>query len=191
MRKLNKRVLAVLLALMLTLTTMPFGALTAQADDLSDAKAAYLAKVSEMYNGTKLYKNSIGAYMAYVEACKDGAGSAEAAALSSATAAMQEFSPYKGTQTVKVNGTTATGSYSNVLWAESPTGLQYSNLEHGYIYWSNGVLKYGGDMFVYSRAPLFFMTAQPPQRFPYFLQSRRTREDTVSVTATLQKQADA
>ena len=149
MRKMNKRLISVLLSVLLVFTTLPVGALTVQADELSDAKAAYLSKVSEMYNGTKLYKNSIGAYMAYVDACKEGAGAEQAVALANATAAMQEFTPYTGTQTVKVNGTNAAGSYSNVLWAESPTGLQYSNLEHGYIYWSNGILKYGGDMFVY------------------------------------------
>ena len=166
MRRLNKRILAVLLALMLTLTTMPFGALTAQADDLSDAKAAYLAKVTEMYNGTKLYKNSMGAYMAYVEACKDGAGASEAAALAGATAAMEEFVPYTGDVTAKVNNTTATGCYSNVVWEECPTALQYSNLAHGFIYWDNGVLIYHGDWFIYQPSAVLLYDGTTDAKIP-------------------------
>ena len=120
MKKLNKKLLSVFLAVILVITALPFNAVTASADDLSDAKTAFLNKVSQMYaydgagNG-KLYKNSLMAYLAYIEACKPDAGSEEAAALASATNAMTEFTPYTGSETAKINGTTASGCYSNVL----------------------------------------------------------------------------
>ncbi len=174
MNKFSKKIVSVMLSVLLVLTVMPFGSLTAQADELSDAKAAYTAKVTQMYNGTKLYKNALPAYLAYVEACKDGAGADEAAALSSATAEMEEFVSYTGSETVKVNGTTASGCYSNVLWAESPTALEYSNLEFGFIDWDNGLLTYTGDLYIYQPSAVVLYDGKTEAKIPVLFAERES-----------------
>ncbi len=173
MKKMNKKLISVLLAVMLVFSTMPFGGLTAQADDLSDAKTAYLSKVSQMYaydgNGNgKLYKNALPAYLAYVEACKDGAGADEAAALVSATNAMEEFTPYTGGVDVKING--STGSYSsNVVYSEEISNIQYTAASHGYIYYVGGLfdsLKYGSDWFIYQPSAVVLYDGKTDAKVP-------------------------
>ncbi len=166
MKKINKKIVSVILSVLLMLSVMPVGALSVQADALSDAKAAYVAKINDMKNNGTIYTNTIYAYLKYIAACADNAGATEAADLQNAVNAMTVFSPKKGNASVSINGTAATGCYSNVLWAENPTALKYEDMSHGYIYWDNGILIYHGDYFIYQPSAVVLYDGTTDAKIP-------------------------
>ena len=167
MKHLNKKLISVFLAVILVISVLPFSASTAMADtDLATAKANYVAKITDMKNNGTVYTNTIYAYLKYIAACADGAGAAEANDLQAAVNAMTVFVPKTGNESVSINGSTTSGYYSNVLWSENPTALQYSNLSHGYIYWSNGILQYGGDIFIYQPSAVLLYDGTTEAKIP-------------------------
>ncbi|MBQ9228179.1 MAG: hypothetical protein IJ168_05030 [Eubacterium sp.] len=154
MKKFSKRLLAVMLSVLMVITVLPFGAMTAYAATLTQAKNNYVNKINTMRNGT-VYNNLLPAYLAYVEACKDGAGQDQADALQAAVDNMTVFSQnadmYNSFQSVSINGTETTGYYGNVLYSADPGTVKYSDIPHGFVSWSNGILKYSADWFIYQR----------------------------------------
>lgn len=173
MKKLSKRLLSILLSVLMVLTVMPFGAFTAHAATLAQAKAAFINKINDMTtkgadDQYPVYTNLVPAYTAYVDACKDGAGQTEADALQAAVDNMTLFDPTtnEGNKTVSINGTEATGYYSNVLYSPDPGTIQYKDMSHGYLSWSNGILKYSGDWYVYQRGGVLLYTGETPAQLP-------------------------
>lgn len=168
MKKLSKRLLSVLLSVLMVCTVMPFGAFTAHADALSDAKEAYINKINNMANGT-VYTNLLPAYQAYVAACEQNAGAEEAAALQTAVGNMQVFTTYTGDfQKAYFNGTEATGYYGNVLYSVNPVDLQYADMTHGYEYQHTGLLDYSDDVWVHQNGGLLLYDGVNAAMLPAF-----------------------
>ncbi len=146
MKKLSKRLLSVLLSVLMVLTVMPFTATTVHADAQSD----YLAKIADMKTKGTVYTNMLPAYLAYV-AVQSDASAENIAKLQTAVDDMQIFNHKTGNQDVYINSK-AEGYYGNVLYTDhdsTKTDVQYSDAAHAYVWWDNGTLSYGLDMFVY------------------------------------------
>ena len=151
MKKFSKKLLSVLLSVMMVCTVMPFGALTAYAD----AKDNFIAKVTNMKDNGTVYNNMLDAYLAYVAACDDGSSENLAAlqrAVDNMTVFKQNADMYNSFQAVSINGTETTGYYGNVLYTpDNDKTIKYSDIAHGFVSWSNGILKYSDDWFIYQR----------------------------------------
>ena len=155
MKKLSKKLTAAFMAVVMVFTLLPLNIFTAYAATLSDANAAYEAKITEMKNGSKIYKNLSAAYAAYIAANASGATQSDYNALMTAVNNMTEFSAKKAHYTVSINGMDATANgtnyYSNVLYADTSDALYSKTVSKEMRQTSGafGVLKYSNDVFLY------------------------------------------
>ncbi len=163
--KVSKRILSVLLAALMIITSVPITvfAFNISADidaakdpaviEVSDAMTAYEKKM----DGT-VYTNMSAAYNAYVDAQKaidsyiyGGVANAlegKAAALTAAIANMGEFTAYKGNGVAKIGSSTVPSTaYSNLLYADGSAATDYSvGVEAGKL---SGAMKYGCFGYIY------------------------------------------
>lgn len=127
--KFSKKVLSVILAALMVVTSIPLVTLSASAADtaaLESAISEYEAKMSTI-SSTNVYTNMSTAYNAYMEAKKalNDPDSYDVAALasqlSSATANMQKWTRAEFNAPAYHQGQVATGAYSNVVYDSGST----------------------------------------------------------------------
>lgn len=191
--KLTKKIISVVLALIMAVSTMPMTVFAATTNSADDAAAANLKSAITAYetkmNGT-VYTNMQAAYDAYVSANKaydayvygDSTSidlSAYATALSNATTAMTEFTGKTANGVPKIGSSTVpAGNYSNLLYANSGSDTDYSvgvDLVNG------SVLKYGHWGYVYYPTTVFMYTGSGEMKAPVIcgVVDKSKRYDTV------------
>lgn len=163
--KVSKRILSVLLAVLMIITSVPVSvfAFDVSADidaakdpaviEVTDAMTAYEKKMDG-----KLYTNMSAAYNAYVDAQKavdsyiyggvSNALEGKADALTTAIANMGEFTAYKGNGVARIGSSTVpSDAYTNLLYADGSAATDYSvGVEAGKL---SGALKYGCFGYIY------------------------------------------
>lgn len=163
--KVSKRILSVLLAALMVITSVPLTvfAFNVSADidaakdpaviEVTDAMTAYEKKMDG-----KVYTNMSAAYNAYVDAQKavdsyiyggvSNALEGKAAALTAAIANMGEFTAYKGNGVARIGSSTVpSDAYTNLLYADGSAATDYSvGVEAGKL---SGALKYGCFGYIY------------------------------------------
>lgn len=163
--KVSKRMLSVLLAVLMIITSVPVSvfAFDVSADidaakdpaviEVTDAMTAYEKKMDG-----KVYTNMSAAYNAYVDAQKavdsyiyggvSNALEGKAEALTTAIANMGEFTAYKGNGVARIGSSTVpSDAYTNLLYADGSTATDYSvGVEAGKL---SGALKYGCFGYIY------------------------------------------
>ena len=156
MKKMSKRLLSVLLAALLVLTTLPIVGITAFADAESDLQNAldsfetdYIVPLAtEGYSALKT--NMYDAYEAYLVAAeirKDGTAAEMNEAreyLEGAIAAMEEFEEPTANAAVKIGTGTSqptTDDYANILYSDGETNAKYDSTNGAtYQYGTTGAL---------------------------------------------------
>lgn len=163
--KVSKRILSVLLAALMIITSVPITvfAFDVSADidaakdpaviEVTDAMTAYEKKMDG-----KVYTNMSAAYNAYVDAQKavdsyiyggvSNALEGKADALTKAIANMGEFTAYKGNGVARIGSSTVpSDAYTNLLYADGSAATDYSvGVEAGKL---SGALKYGCFGYIY------------------------------------------
>lgn len=163
--KVSKRILSVLLAALMVITSVPLTvfAFNVSADidaskdpaviEVTDAMTAYEKKMDG-----KVYTNMSAAYTAYVDAQKaidqyiyggvTNALEGKADAITKAIANMSEFTAYKGNGVAKIGSSTVpSDAYTNLLYADGSAATDYSvGVEAGKL---SGALKYGCFGYIY------------------------------------------
>lgn len=163
--KVSKRILSVLLAALMIITSVPITvfAFDVSADidaakdpaviEVTDAMTAYEKKMDG-----KVYTNMSAAYNAYVDAQKavdsyiyggvSNALEGKADALTKAIANMGEFTAYKGNGVARIGSSTVpSDAYTNLLYADGSAATDYSvGVEAGKL---SGTLKYGCFGYIY------------------------------------------
>lgn len=163
--KVSKRILSVLLAALMVITSVPLTvfAFNVSADidaskdpaviEVTDAMTAYEKKMDG-----KVYTNMSAAYTAYVDAQKaidqyiyggvTNALEGKAEALTTAIANMGEFTAYKGNGVARIGSSTVpSDAYTNLLYADGSAATDYSvGVEAGQL---SGALKYGCFGYIY------------------------------------------
>lgn len=163
--KVSKRILSVLLAALMIITSVPITvfAFDVSADidaakdpaviEVTDAMTAYEKKMDG-----KVYTNMSAAYNAYVDAQKavdsyiyggvSNALEGKAEALTKAIANMGEFTAYKGNGVARIGSSTVpSDAYTNLLYADGSAATDYSvGVEAGKL---SGALKYGCFGYIY------------------------------------------
>ncbi len=163
--KVSKRILSVLLAALMVITSVPLTvfAFNVSADidaskdpaviEVTDAMTAYEKKMDG-----KVYTNMSAAYTAYVDAQKaidqyiyggvTNALEGKADAITKAIANMGEFTAYKGNGVAKIGSSTVPSTaYTNLLYADGSAATDYSvGVEAGKL---SGALKYGCFGYIY------------------------------------------
>lgn len=162
--KLSKRILSILLAALMVVTSIPLMAFAATIDadvDAVDPAVQEVLDAMEKYeqkmDGT-IYKNISAAYNAYVDAQKaldayiyggdKNVIAGKAKALADAADSLADFVAYKGTGTAKIGQSVIPEDvYSNLLYANGSTDTDYSTgVEAGKV---SGALKYGCFGYIY------------------------------------------
>lgn len=163
--KVSKRILSVLLAALMIITSVPITvfAFDVSADidaakdpaviEVTDAMTAYEKKMDG-----KVYTNMSAAYNAYVDAQKavdsyiyggvSNALEGKAETLTKAIANMGEFTAYKGNGVARIGSSTVpSDAYTNLLYADGSAATDYSvGVEAGKL---SGALKYGCFGYIY------------------------------------------
>lgn len=162
--KLSKRILSILLAALMVVTSVPLMAFAATIDadvDAVDPAVQEVLDAMEKYeqkmDGT-IYKNISAAYNAYVDAQKaldayiyggdKNVIAGKAKALADAADSLADFVAYKGTGTAKIGQSVIPEDvYSNLLYANGSTDTDYSTgVEAGKL---SGAMKYGCFGYIY------------------------------------------